>query len=768
MYTLSLGFLTGTLALLLFQKLPSLVLLWVLPFLLLALWYFWRNLLVRAVCSGLIGFFYALFVAQTLIDQRISPEFEGKTLRVTGTVVEIPEKKNNDIRFYMNIEQARLLDQGNIPISYQGKTKLGWYRGAPEQFATGERWQLDVRLKRPSGFMNTGGFDYEKWLFRKGVLATGYVRKSDNNQKLADAATWKLDSIREFVHQQIKSKVDNQSAAAIISALSVDVRNDISDDQWRIFRNTGTSHLMAISGLHIGMIAGFALLPVSLIWMLFPSLYLRLPVKTAALIVGAVFATTYALLAGFTIPTQRALVMVLFALLALFLKQKIPLSNILVTALFVVLLIDPLAGLSEGFWLSFFSVSLIFYLLGQSYKSLPYKLLTMQILLSFGMIPVTAAFFGSASLISPLANLIAIPWVTLLVAPAILIAVLFLFIAPALSDYPLAVATWGIDYLLVFLNYLSNLPISVMAFSELPISLVLAAVLGVLLLAFPRGLPGRWLGLLFIAPLFLYAPEKLKQGEFSLSVLDVGQGLASVVQTQNHVLVFDTGERYSESFDMGKIVVLPYLQSQNIKQIDKLVISHLDKDHRGGAVAIMRKLPVIQLISSVPYSIDKQQAIQCKIGQKWIWDGVTFQVLSPSEDQQGYSKNDRSCVIKVSNKQHGLLLIADIEKRSEQWLLNNEQELLLSDVMLIPHHGSKSSSTEDFLHAVNPNFAIVSAGYRNRFHFPNVKVMSRYEQLGIPVMSTLEQGEVRVKFPVLGEKIDIHSKRDEGRYFWHR
>ncbi len=765
MYTLSLGFLIGTLSLLLFQELPPLTLLYLLIFIIPAMFFAWNRPAIRAMCAALLGFLYALYVAHGIIDHRIPTEFEGKTLQITGQVINIPEKQGHDIRFYFDIEKTSLKDQA---IPFKGKIKIGWYRHAPEQLKSGEVWQLDVRLKRPSGFMNTGGFDYEKWLFRESVLATGYVRKSDNNQRLAQASSWRLDAIRESVQQQINKHVDNKTVAAILNALSVAVRSDISNEQWEVFRNTGTSHLIAISGLHVGMVAGFAVLPISLLWMLFPSLYLKMPVRTAVLIMGAVFATIYALLAGFTIPTQRALVMVLFAVFSLLLKRKIPLSYVLATALFAVLLLDPLAGLSQGFWLSFFSVSLIFYLLSQSYKALPYKLLRVQLLLSFGMIPITAAFFGTASLVSPIANFLAIPWVTLLIVPAVLIALPLLYLAPALSDYPLALATWAVEVLLNYLHHLSTLSFSIMQFAELPSYIVIGAVLGVLILALPQGLAGRWLGFVFIFPLFFYAPEQPSENEFKLTVLDVGQGLATVVQTEYHVLVFDTGERYSKSFDVGNIVVLPYLQSQNINSIDKLIISHLDKDHSGGAAVIIKKLPVIQLLSSEATTIQHRQTMLCQAGQKWTWDGVEFQFLSPSELQGEFSQNNRSCVLKIRNQQHSLLLLADIEKPAEQWLIHNQKQNLAADVLLVPHHGSKTSSSPAFLQAVKPKLAIVSVGYRNRFHFPSQKVIKRYQQHQIPVLSTIDQGEVQVKFPATDSDVIVQAKRIKDQRYWHR
>ncbi len=765
MYSLSLGFLLGTLSIQLFSQIPAQQFEYLLIFAVLILIIFWKNIAIRLIFGIIIGFLYAVLIANNIVGQRIASEYEGKTLTVTGRVIDIPEKQHQNIRFYFDVDQAHL--NGKV-IPFQGKVKLGWYQNIPDQLQSGSYWQLQVRLKRPSGFVNTGGFDYEKWLFKQAVLATGYVRNSSTNRQLAKAEPWRLDRIRESIKQYIFTQVDHKEAAAVISALSVAVRNEITPEQWEIFKNTGTSHLIAISGLHIGMVAGFAFLPVSLIWMLFPRLYLYVPVKVAALFFGAILATLYALLAGFTIPTQRALIMVLFSVFALLNKRKIPLSSVLFSAIFFVLLIDPLAGLSEGFWLSFFSVSLIFYLLSQSYKTLPYQLLHLQLLLSFGMIPITAAFFGSASLVSPLANFIAIPWVTLLIVPSTLIAIPLFYIAPNLGQYPLNLAAWAVEKLFHYLSYLNELPYSIISFTEQPLLLTFAAILGVLILVLPRGVPGRWLGLIFIAPIFLYQPKKPEFGEFKLTVLDVGQGLATVLQTKHHTLIFDTGERYSSTFDIGKIVILPYLQAQNIHYIDKLILSHLDKDHAGGAKSIIDKLSVIQLLSSQTIKLNQHVASLCVAGKSWQWDGVSFQFLSPSPMQDNFDRNNYSCVLQVKNKYHRLLLLADIEKQAEKWLLKHQATELAADVMLVPHHGSKTSSTQAFLQAVNPQLAIISAGYRNRFHFPHQKIVQRYQELDITLLNTETAGEIDVMFPSNNKAIKVYAKRLENKHFWYR
>jgi competence protein ComEC len=766
MYILSLGFLAGTMGIILFPTLPPLSILSLNLFIIPLLWIFWKNVSIRLIGTIYLGFSLALFTAHNIIDARLSPQLEGKILYLTGIVSSVPQVKPASLSFYFTVEHSAFTEYAKDSLPFVGKTKLTWYRSLPTEFASGERWQIAVKLKRPYGFSNTGGFDYERWLLHNRVLATGYVRPSRYNQRLLAAPTFQLNLLREKIYQAIQEQVSNSDIAALISALSVAIRTDISTEYWEVFRKTGTSHLMAISGLHIAMVAGFAILPISLVWILFPALYLRVPIKIATLTLGAVFATAYALLAGFTIPTQRALFMVLCALVALSLKYKFSVGHFLAVAVIGVLVIDPLAALSEGFWLSFFAVALIFYMAGQSYKAAPYQLLHMQLLLSLGMIPISAAFFSSASLISPLANIIAIPWVTLLVAPSILLGVLLLFIAPVLSQYCFMVATWTLEVLLDYLRFLSQLPHSVLNFAELPPLLIIIAIIGVLIIALPQGLIGRYLGIIFLAPLFFYTPKKLPEGNFKLTLLDVGQGLASVLQTRNHVLVFDTGEHYSKQFDMGKMVLLPYLQSQQIYSIDKLIISHLDKDHAGGASAVLKQLPTVQFVSNDQVMIAKRHAMLCQAGQQWVWDKVQFRVLSPNTELNHLSKNDRSCVIQVSNGYHSALLLADIEKATEQHLVRDENIQLASEVMLVPHHGSKTSSSWSFLGAVKPQLALLSTGYRNRFNHPHAKIMSRYQQLNIPVLNTVDYGEIQLHFPNNHDKMTYIAKRKVHKRFW--
>lgn len=723
-----------------------------------------------------LGFLYASFHAYSHIHQQLPEQLAGQDLILTGVVRGLPEADSESRRFMFDIEKAELAkpsgDAGNAaPVGLSGKIRLSWYRHFPPQLNAGERWQLVVRAKPPNGFMNPGGFDYEKWLFSQRIIGTGYIRRSELNQSLGSSWSGAVDHIRQQVQRAIQYHLEERSEKGIIAALAVAERSNITAGQWEVLRRTGTSHLVAVSGLHIALVAGFGFFPVFVIWWLLPRLYLWLPVRIAGGVSGAMAATVYALMAGFTLPTQRALVMVLIILIGLVARRGIPFMVILSWALLAVLLLDPLASLSPGFWLSFLSVLMIFLLTRRDLRrKSKWSVLTIQIGLSLGMIPLTAGLFGSASLVSPLANLVAVPYVSLLVVPLVLLGMIVLFF----SEYAAAVlwqlAAHAVEWLWWGLDWLAGLSLASLSFPQLPGVWVMLAISGFVLLILPRGIPGRWLGLLLMMPVFIWQPQRIEPGTFQLTVLDVGQGLASVIQTAEHTLVFDTGPKASATFDVGELVVLPWLRARNIERIDGLVISHADNDHSGGALALLEALPVGRLITDVDDAelIGDYPAEPCRGGGAWEWDGVQFELLHPGELFEGKKRNNLSCVLRVSNGQRSVLFSGDIERPAEYWLSKQLGKGLRSEVLIVPHHGSKSSSSPAFLKRVDPQLAIVAAGYRSRFNHPAPKVVKQYRDWGIPLLNTAESGAVSVVFPMGGGALGVEEYRVEGRRFWNR
>ena len=743
------------------------------------------------------------FAATSLLEQRLEETWEGKDLILQGQVVDIPNVGDDGTRFLFEVSQARFND---TVIKLTGIVRLGWFKyyydksSKPTQMINaGETWQLNVRLKRPSGFMNPAGFDYEKWLFTQRIIATGYVRKYSKlkgsklkdskqkyaknkiaiattdkvNQRLAESAWWSVDRWRQNIHQYIQESVKDKASAAVLSALLVAVRSELSDEQWQLLQESGTSHLVAISGLHIAVVAGFAFFPVMLLWRLFPRLNERIPLRVAGAVVGVVFALIYALLAGFTLPTQRALLMVTIAMWGLVSRQNYHASSILALAIVAVLLLDPLATMTVSFWLSFLAVTLILIFVKRQIRNPRWMAVKLQVFLSLAMLPLTLLFFGTASLTSPLANLLAIPWVSLVVVPLSLIALLLIPFSTFLSTQLLELSAWTIDIFFKALSLLGESTLAEFSPKQIPSEILLTAFIGLLFLLLPRGFPARYLGILLICPSlmyqFMYQSISIEEGDFSYQLLDVGQGYASVLHTKNHHLVYDTGARLSDSFDLGKLVVGPYLKAKGIKRIDTLLVSHGDNDHRGGADYLIENFQIDAILSSEIDSFKnvKKKMSVCESGQQWQWDGVNFKILSPMKNYQG-NDNNRSCVLKVWNQHNTLLLTGDIQKKVEKALLKSHSNELKADVMAVPHHGSKTSSTDAFIKAVSPNIALVSAGYRSRFGHPKPKVLRRYEALGVRLFDTVNHGAIRLDFPDNNTEINIESYRLDKRGFWNR
>ncbi len=721
------------------------------------------------------GVLFATLSAQALLNKRLPENLEGKEILVTGRVVGLPEIRIDGIRFRFSISSIQLQSgskQFDLPSNYKGLIRLGWYQSKQVIFS-GEQWQLKVKLKKPSGFLNPGGFDYEKWLFSQRISATGYVRKSktNENKKLASAPWWSVDRLRQKIHQSIQHNVENKPSAAVISALVVADRSALSAQQWEKLQKTGTSHLIAISGLHIAVVASFGFLPIWLLWRIFPRLNERLPLRVAGGVVGAIFAISYAVLAGFTLPTQRALVMVLIVLISLIIRRNFPTFNVLAIALVAVLVIDPLAALSISFWLSFSAVSLILVVIKRQIKQPRWSLFKLQIILSLGMMPLTLLFFDTASLSSPIANLVAIPWVSFVVVPLSLIGMLLMPFSSNLSDLFFNIAAYAIEWFFIGLDYIVDLIHNPFNFSGIPTSYLFLAVIGFLVLLLPKGFPGRWLGLIAFLPAILFVPSKLEQSEFYFTLLDAGQGMASVVQTKNHTLVYDVGTRLSDRFDIVKLVMLPYLKEKRVSHIDTLVLSHDDIDHMGSANTLMESFSVNSVLGSKITKLKNRDFKACYAGLKWNWDGVDFEVLSPRKDDikgiATISDNNLSCVIRVSNKTHSLLLTGDIEKKVEKELLSSYSERLHSTVMIVPHHGSKTSSSDAFLNVVSPELALIPTGYRNRFKHPRPSIVKRYKIHKIKLMDTVDEGAISIIFPPK-DAISVESYRNKNQRFWNR
>lgn len=765
----SLSFLCGTLLLLWVPALPQAVELWLgagvtvlvaLPVLLYLKAHSYCGLIPFTGFAG--GAFYALLTAVSVQNNQLPQVLEGQDIMLVGTVADVPERREDGQRFLFDAYYA---SQSAQPV-FQGRLRLAWYEQDAPLLRAGERWQLQVRGKRPNGFMNRNGFDYEKWLFAQRIGGSAYVRKSPQNQRLQEAPWWSVNALRQRLQENIASALPDSAVSGLVQGLAIACTDEVAQQQWDVLRKTGTIHLLAISGLHIGMVAALGILPVWLVWRCFPRLYLWVPRRIAAGIAGGVLATGYALLAGFNIPTQRTLVMLLVVLAGLVMRRRIPFSVIFSLAVLLVLLLDPLAPLAVGFWLSFLTVALLVFLGGRRYRHGKGMAVRMQLLLSLGIIPLTAGFFGMVSLVSPLANLLAIPLVTFLVTPLVLLGIVLSGFWSLGAVWVWSAAAWLLEGLMRVLGWLADGPLSAVYMPLLPWQWLWIAGAGFLLLWLPRGMPGRWLGALCLLPLVLYVPASPLPGAFRLTVLDVGQGLASVVQTAGHTLVFDTGPKVSDSFDTGELVVLPWLRGQGIRQLDSLMVSHADNDHSGGAGAILAAMPVDNILVGQADTLSGYAVTLCERGQSWQWDGVSFTVLHPDKDYVDVKDNNHSCVLKVNNGSNSILLTADIERPAEQYLIRSGADLH-ADVLIVPHHGSKSSSSAAFVDAVSPSIAITTTGYRNRFHHPNPAVVRRYAARHIKLMDTLASGELSIDFSDKKNQIIIYQWRREYGHFWN-
>ncbi len=624
---------------------------------------------------------------------------------------------------------------------------------------------MTVRLKRPHGRLNPGGFDYEAWLFANDIGASGYVRDKITPQPIDPGFCLQRSLVlwRQAIADRLDALLPGSEQAGVIKALTIGEQGGISQQQWAVFRATGIVHLVVISGSHISLIAGLAFLLSRKAWARFGNL--RFSPQNVAALAAWLSALLYAGLAGFSIPTQRAVIMLTVALAAIAAQRNVTTFHILLLALVAVVGFDPLAVLSVGFWLSFAAVALLLYVscgrLGQIgfWK----EALQAQWVTALGLSPLLIVFFQQVSLISPLVNWLAVPLIGLLIVPLCLTGLLLSWLI-----WPLARRIFGLmdqllQWLYGLLERLSDWPLATLSLPEPAWYALVLAVIGSMVLLAPKGLPARYLGILLWLPLLFPILDKPLPGEVRFSLLDVGQGLSAVVQTSEHVLIFDTGARFSEQSDMGESVLLPFLHYRGISSIDTLFVSHGDIDHSGGAEALLAQMPATAIYSSVAEYAERRSGSYCRAGQSWQWDCVVFEVLSPF-DEPFAGENDNSCVLKVTTAKRSILLTGDIEQAAENRLVEKYGETLASSILIAPHHGSKTSSSRPFLQQVAPKWVLIPAGHLNRFGFPHRQVLQRYRELNIESLITGEQGAITVT--ASGESLQIERERQNRKRYW--
>lgn len=721
-----------------------------------------------------VGFFWAAMLAQYRLADALPPQWEGRDVEVIGVVAELPKPQERGERFLFDVEQI-LTAGAHVPAHVSLAYYAAGYRETmPVQttghFHPGERWHLTVRLKRPHGSYNPSGFDFEAWALERNIRATGYLRKSDTTKRLRSMVFrpgYVVERLRETARDRFADVLGGKPYEGVLRALAIGDESGISRADWQVFVRTGVNHLMSISGLHVTMVSGLFFLLAYAAWCRTPSLVLRWPARKAAVLAGVASALMYAMLAGFAVPTQRTVYMMAVVAAAVWWGRSISASLVLCWALFVVTVIDPWAVLSPGFWLSFGAVAAMMFA-GSGRLARPHWLREAahtQWAVTLGLVPLLLAMFQQVSIVSPLANAFAIPLISLVVVPLTLMGA----IVPV--DTILLIAHEVMTWCMVALQWMSHVPSAVWQQHAPPGWTIPLAMLGVFWMLLPRGIPARWLGVMPCLPMFLLVPNMPTPGELKVTVLDVGQGLSVVAQTAQHTLLYDAGARYSADADSGSWVVVPFLRGAGISRLDGFIVSHDDLDHSGGAASVLDAVPISWFVSSLPPGHELLGTApaprNCFAGQHWQWDGVQFEMLHPTWASYGVADlkdNYRSCVLKITSPYGSLLLPADIEHDAEQELLDSQPELLAADVLVTPHHGSKTSSTEAFLAAVNPTVSIFTVGYRNRFGHPKPEVVERYRVHGCRLYRSDEDGAVLLDFAADG--IGIKTWRAVKPRYW--
>lgn len=724
-----------------------------------------RRVSVLALCVAL-GFAWAAWRADMRLDERLPEHWQGIDIALVGVVADLPQVNAYGERVVLDVEQ--ILTPDAPPLRRIQLTRY-WPRGGGHQplLHAGERWQLTVRLKRVHGTHNPHGFDLEAWALERGIAASGYLRERPPPVRLdaraASAAAW-IAASREAIRTRIFATLGEAPYAGVVAALEIGDQRSIAPEQWRAFTRTGVNHLFSISGLHVTMIAALAGWLTAFGWRRWPRATERLPARQAGLAMAVLAAFAYALLAGFQVPAQRTLFMLTVLAVALWGRREPQPFSALLWALFAVLVLDPWAVLSAGFWLSFGAMAAILWV-GFGRVALPDKLrgwVTVQAAVTIALAPALLLLFQQVSIVSPLVNAVAIPVVSWLVTPLALLGVL----APPLWQ----LAAWLMEWLGHLLTWVSAWPWAVAARPAPGALAIVLAVAGSLWLLLPRGFPLRPLGAVLWLPLLLPASDVPAPDSFRAEVIDVGQGTAILIRTARHALLYDAGGGFADS-DAGERIVVPYLRASGVGALSAVIVSHDDNDHSGGLRSVLRDLPTARLLHGLPADsplLDAAPAPRpCRRGQRWMWDGVAFAILNPPANVDALgprSDNDTSCVLKVSAGGHSLLITGDAERRGELELLESGADLAAT-VLVAGHHGSRTSSLPEFIARVQPRYVVFTLGYRNRFGHPHPDVVARFRARNAHLLRSDTSGLIRVEFGEAG--VVASEYRPSHRRYWH-
>jgi len=731
------------------------------PMLIAGMVLWWRGGRMGHLAVVLIGFAWVGLHAAWVISAQLPPAFESHQLEVTGRIADLPHAEPRRTRFQLVVDDDPLQ-----PAPLRGKRlQLSWYDdfdatgpGPRTQLRAGARWRFAIKARAPRGLSNPGGFDSERHALAQRTAATGYVRNAELAREIA--APEGLDAWRERMSKRIAATVPSASSR-YVRALALGDTRGLDERDWEILRAAGLTHLIAISGFHVGLVAGFMALIGTGAWRLLPVLARHIPrpqVAAAAALLGAL---GYAAIAGFALPTVRTVLMIAVVVAARAWRRPLRLADSLALALIAVLLFDPLSPLGPGFWLSFAGVAWLMWCLPNPRLTLWREFLSAQGVATLGLLPLTVILFAQASLAGPLANLIAIPWWSLVVVPLCLVGTALEAMRAGLGDWAWQAAAWCFDLTWPWFTALAHSRFALWWLPEAPWYALPLALLGAFWLLLPRAVPGKALAALLWLPLLWPDPMLPQAGEAELLVIDVGQGLSVLVRTRRHSLLYDAGPAVRDGFDAGERAVVPALRALGVARLDRLVVSHADNDHAGGIAAVRAVIPVADTFApdGAPVVADSR----CVTGQQWEWDGVRFRFLHPTPHFP-YLGNEASCVLRVESMHGAALLAGDIGEVIERELVRRDPRSLLADFVLAPHHGSAGSSLAEFVTATRARLVIVSAGFENRFGHPRPEVTARWRQHGAEVLDTADSGAIRVW---LGESgLAVRERRPAQARLW--
>ena len=707
-----------------------------------------KHALWAALC---IGFCYASLWSVNALSQRLPLPQSGSAGIATVEIIGLPERDAEQWRF-----QARILASEGFSALHGRKIKLSWYR-TKEAIEPGDIWRFQVMLRTPNGVQNPGGFDGEQRALQDGIAAQGYVKK----KPVYLSSQPSIDRFRNMLSRRISDSVPADKGR-FVQALALGDTRGLTDQDWEILRRTGITHLIAISGFHVGMVAVFAVWCVRGLYWLIPACGIRLSRMHACALASIMASWAYTALAGFAIPTVRTALMISVFMLCKLLHRHISTMQAVCLSLLTILLADPLAILIPGFWLSFAGVlSLILFMPQTPGQGMLRPFIRAQWVVSLALLPLGIGFFNQSTLIGPLVNLLAIPWISLVVVPVALLGCLFAWL-PVAAGVLWHIAAWTMQALWHLLLLVQDQQWAGYYSAEPTLLVIALAMLGACVCLLPNAMPGKWLGFFLMLPMLAPEPDEIPISQLRVAMIDVGQGLSVLIRTRRHTLLYDTGAGNDKGFSRGASAIVPALRAIQVNRLDKVVVSHADNDHAGGLQAIQEQLPIDSLQASYPMP----GSTACRKGAVWTWDGVRFEYLWPIAGQDG-SENDNSCVLRIEAGGRSVLLTGDISENTERQLLASYGGWLSSEIILVPHHGSKTSSSAAFLQAVKPKLALVSSGFQNRFRHPNHQVVQRYHMQGAKVVNSVDSGWAELESGPGGWRW-LNRARVDGRRYWHR